>query len=53
MPLGFSFVSSSSGDVGPDQLAVDALLAHAAGDELGVLRPEIEDGDDFVVLHRD
>ena len=30
------------GDVVPHDLAVDVLLAHAAGDELGVLRAEIE-----------
>ena len=39
------------GDVGADQLAVNALLPHPPGDELGVLRAEIEDRDHFVVLH--
>jgi hypothetical protein len=40
------------GDVGAHELAEHALLAHAAGDELPILRPEIEDRDDFVVNHR-
>ena len=29
-------------DIVPHDLAVDVLLAHAAGDELGVLRAEVE-----------
>ena len=49
--LGVELLEFVDGDVGPDQLAVDALLADPAGDELGVLRAEIEDRDDFVVLH--
>ena len=35
----------SARDVVPDDLAIDVLLAHAAGDELGVLRAEVEHQD--------
>ncbi len=35
-------------DVVPHDLAVDVLLAHAPGDQLGVLRAEIEDQHSFV-----
>ena len=31
-------------------LAINALLADAAGDELGVLRPEVEDEDQIARL---
>src|ERR1017187_8974182 len=39
------------GDVGADELAEDVLLAHPPGNELGVLRAEVEDQDVFVVRH--
>ena len=43
MPCGASSRDAGGRDVVPHDLAVDALLAHPAGDQLGVLRAEIED----------
>jgi len=40
------------GDAGRDQLTVNSLLAHAAGDELCELRPEIQNRNDLLVLHQ-
>ena len=48
MPFGASSRTRAARDVVPDDLAVDVLLAHAAGDQLGVLRAEIQDQHLFV-----
>ncbi len=45
MPLGWKATTSASLDVPGMDLAVDAELAHAARDELRVLRAEVEDED--------
>ena len=50
-PSGIELAQFVKRDVRANELAEDALLADAAGDELGVLRPEIEDRNDFVVDH--
>ena len=42
-PLGRELADALGRDVVPHDLAVDVLLADAAGDELGVLRAEVED----------
>ena len=41
-PLRGQLANALGRDVVPHDLAVDVLLAHAAGDELGVLRAEVE-----------
>ena len=48
MPRGASSRIALGRDVVPHDLAIDVLLADAAGDELGVLRAEIEDQHFFV-----
>jgi hypothetical protein len=48
-PLGLELAEFFDRRVRAHQLGEDALLPHPAGDELNVLRPEIEDRDDFVV----
>ena len=54
--LGASSRTRCGRDVVPHDLAVHVLLAHAAGDELGVLRAEVENehalGGEIVLLHR-
>ena len=35
----------------PDNFGIDMLFPHAPGDELRILRPEIQYGDPVVVLH--
>ena len=46
-PLGGERTDPVRRDVVPDDLAIDLLLTHPAGDELGVLRTEIEHEDPF------
>ena len=41
-PLRRELADALGRDVVPHDLAVDVLLAHPAGDELGVLRAEVE-----------
>ena len=41
-PLRRELADPLGGDVVPHDLAVDVLLAHPAGDQLGVLRAEVE-----------
>ena len=48
MPFGFSSRHALGRQVVADDLAEDVLLAHAPGDELAVLRAEVEDQDEFV-----
>ena len=48
MPAGANLADALGRDVVPHDLAIDVLLAHAAGDQLGVLRAEVEDQDFFV-----
>ena len=48
IPFGFSSATRVGGDVVADDLAEDVLLAHPPGDELAVLRAEVEDQDEFV-----
>ena len=43
--LGLPLADVVVGDVPGQDLAIDAELAHAAGDQLGVLRAEVEDQD--------
>ena len=54
--LGRELANALGRDVVPHDLAVDVLLAHAASDELGVLRAEVEHehalGGEVVLLHR-
>jgi len=54
--LGCQFADACGRDVVPHDLAVDVLLADAAGDELGVLGAEVENehalGGEGVLLHR-
>ncbi len=49
MPLGAKALDVRQRQVWPVDLAVDAQLAHPAGDELGVLAAEVEDEDLLVV----
>jgi len=49
--LGVQGFELFSGDVRANQLAVNPFLTDSSGDELGVLRAEIEDRNDFLVLH--
>ena len=44
-PLRLQLGDALGGQVVADDLAEDVLLAHAAGDELAVLRAEVEDED--------
>ncbi len=46
--LGREFADALGRDVVPDDLAVDVVLAHAAGDQLGVLRAEVENQHLFI-----
>ena len=54
--LGRQLANARGRDVVPHDFAVDMLLAHPAGDELGVLRAEVENehalGSEIVLLHR-
>ena len=44
-PPGGDVAEAAGGDVVTDDLAEDILLPHPAGDQLGILRAEIEDDD--------
>ena len=51
MPFGAEVADELVGDVVRMDLAVDVRFAHAARDQLRVLRAEIEDEDLFVAMH--
>ena len=52
MPLRVQLLDALGREVVADDLAEDVLLAHAPGDELAVLRAEVEDQDEFAVRRR-
>ena len=53
MPCAPNSRTNASGHVGRMDLAVDLRLAHAARDQLRVLRAEIEDEDVLVAMRGD
>ena len=50
-PLGIHFRQFRRRNIRANQFAIDPFFAHPPRDQLGILRTEIEDGNDFVVEH--